>query len=51
MDMLIKILNNIIASWTHLPYTWKHEVAIFKFEKELIWKILYEFYYMIVINY
>ena len=34
----MKVIDNIITSYSHLPYTWKHKMAIVKLEKRLTGK-------------
>lgn len=42
--ILINLKNNIISSWVHIPYTFKHYIAFLKLEKKLIGHYKYKFH-------
>lgn len=35
----MKLLENIRASYSHIPYTWKHKMAVIKLSKKFINKV------------
>ena len=39
-----QIIKNIIGSYKHIPYTWKHYLAFLKIEKQLLGKYKYKFH-------
>ena len=39
-----QILENIIGSYRHFPYTWKHYLAFLKVEKKLLGRYKYKFH-------
>ena len=38
------MIKNIIKSWKHIPYTWKHYLAFMKFQKQLLGRYKYKFH-------
>lgn len=40
----MKIINNIIDCYKHIPYTWKHYLAFLKVEKQLLGYYKYKFH-------
>ena len=38
------LFNNIIGSYKHIPYTWKHYLAFLKVEKKLLGEYRYKFH-------
>lgn len=40
----MNILNNIITSYQHIPYTWKHYLKVIELEKKYIGYIKYPFH-------
>lgn len=39
-----QILENIIGSYKHFPYTWKHYLAFLRVEKKLLGRYKYKFH-------
>lgn len=35
----MKLMENIKASYTHIPYTWKHKMQVIKLEKQFTGKV------------
>lgn len=44
MKEKISVLDNILGSWRHIPYTWKHYVAFMKTQKKLLGRYKYKFH-------
>ena len=40
----MRIINNIVESYKHIPYTWKHYLAFLKVEKQLLGYYKYKFH-------
>ena len=40
----IYIINNIVDSYKHIPYTWKHYKAFLKVQKEILGEYRYKFH-------